>query len=331
MRCASDLGSIYVRHRDQLLGIKHCVICCCLSKVCPSLDARALFQANTYISASTSVSPVPAPSVLPSCLQTWIKLSGCKDNSDANCFCNDKDFTKNVQECISAWSNDKGKESQAFSYLAGICAPHVNNNPGIITGIPSTITLQPIPAPTVSNSPQSAAAAPGGQTPAPSNNPSTVLSLSTTVTVQCPAAYTTLSGSAAVSAASMQSGCTTTTVLNTQVTVPQVAFATPTPGKVGLVAGTPAAAPAQPTNANSPQQPAASPAPAASNANSPVAPAAAPPAPAVPAPSGNAGSTGSAIQPSTSVTPFTGAAAKVGSSSVFMSVFLAVAGLAVFV
>ena len=275
---------------------------------------------STSVSVSTSYQPAPAPSLLPSCLQTWIKLTKCQDNSDSNCFCNDPNFTKNVQECVSAWSNHQDQEAQALSYLAGICAPHIANNPGIITNIPSTITLQPTPAPaTVSNSPQSAAVAPGGQTAGPAA-PLTTVSVSTTVTVQC-SAYTSLTGSAALSAAtaSMNSGCTTTSVLSTQVTVPQVAFTTPQPGKVGLVAGTPAPAPAPTTTA------AAAP-PVYTSANSPVVPVSAPPAPVA---STGTGSTTPYYSPSASVQPFTGAATNVGGSSVFMTIVLAIAGFVV--
>ena len=256
-------------------------------------------------SVSVSVQAAPAPSLLPSCLQTWIKLTGCKDNSDSNCFCNDANFTKNVQECVSAWSNHKDQEAQALSYLAGICANHIGSNPGIITNIPSTITLQPTPAATATPS-NGAPAAPGGQTVGAAQ-PVTTISLSTTVTVQC---------SAGSGQSSMAGGCSSVSVLSTQVAVPQVAFTTAQPGKVGLVAGTPA-----------PAQAVATPAPAApvnSAPNSPAVPASVPPPAAAPA--GTGGIT-PYYSPSASVQAFTGAAANLGGSSMFVSIVVAVAGL----
>ncbi|KAI4199165.1 MAG: hypothetical protein LQ350_004795 [Teloschistes chrysophthalmus] len=90
--------------------------------------------------------PAPCPSVLPSCMKTWIQITACKDNSDSNCYCQDAEFTKTVQECVSAWAANNDDVQGALSYLAGICAPHVNQNPGIITNVPKTITLVPTPA-----------------------------------------------------------------------------------------------------------------------------------------------------------------------------------------
>ncbi|KAL8809630.1 MAG: hypothetical protein Q9200_003248 [Gallowayella weberi] len=98
--------------------------------------------------------PAPCPSVLPSCMKTWITITTCKDNADSNCYCQDAEFTKTVQECVSAWAANKNDVQGALSYLAGICAPHVPKNPGIITNVPKTITLVPTPASPSQTSPQ---------------------------------------------------------------------------------------------------------------------------------------------------------------------------------
>ncbi|RVX73832.1 hypothetical protein B0A52_02722 [Exophiala mesophila] len=90
----------------------------------------------------------PCPPVLPRCLNTWLDLvSSCKSNSDSKCFCPSADFIVKVQECVSAWSGSDDEVTAALSYLAGICADYVPQNPGICTGIPSTITLIPQPPP----------------------------------------------------------------------------------------------------------------------------------------------------------------------------------------
>ncbi|KAL8806366.1 MAG: hypothetical protein Q9182_001396 [Xanthomendoza sp. 2 TL-2023] len=109
--------------------------------------------------------PAPCPSVLPSCMKTWITITTCKDNADSNCYCQDVEFTKTVQECVSAWAANNNDVQGALSYLAGICAPHVANNPGIITNVPKTITLVPTPASPSQTSPQPSS--PAGTSGAP--------------------------------------------------------------------------------------------------------------------------------------------------------------------
>ncbi|OAL32846.1 hypothetical protein AYO22_00172 [Fonsecaea multimorphosa] len=56
-------------------------------------------------------------------------------------------FISSVQECVSAWGSSDDEVTAALSYLAGICADFVPQNPGICTGVPRTITLVPTPAP----------------------------------------------------------------------------------------------------------------------------------------------------------------------------------------
>ncbi|KAL8945065.1 MAG: hypothetical protein Q9216_000049 [Gyalolechia sp. 2 TL-2023] len=250
----------------------------------PSLPATTLSPSTgnspvgqTSVPAPAAPSPsAPCPTVLPSCMKTWITITTCKDNSDSNCYCQDADFTKTVQECVSAWAANGDDVQGALSYLAGICAPHISQNPGIITNVPKTITLVPTPlapAPTTNAparppaSPAPSGNAPIGSSPipvvagAPGNSPVgatsppaagaappvTVLSLSQTVTYACPVSQL----ADGQPQAPVSSSCTS--LLNTQVTVPQVGFTTapPAPGasssNVGLAAGSPAPVPASPT------------------------------------------------------------------------------------
>jgi hypothetical protein len=46
---------------------------------------------------------------------------------------------------VSAWGQSDSEITGALSYLAGICADFVPQNPGICTGVPPTITLVPVP------------------------------------------------------------------------------------------------------------------------------------------------------------------------------------------
>ncbi|KAK3167340.1 hypothetical protein OEA41_010467 [Lepraria neglecta] len=293
-----------------------------------------------------TTSALPAPPAVPTttqevvtteiCLKTWVTVTKCKDNSDYDCFCQDDTFTQNVYECISSWESDQAQQQSAMSYYAGICAQHVPAHPAIVTAVPSTITLVPTPAaqtpgsaPPAANTPgpvgspaptsapaappaaaaTTAAPAPAAGTPAPAPQlPPTTISISTTVTLPCPVAPANQISDGQVQAQTgMPSGCTTTQLLTTQVTLPQVAFSTGASSSVGLVAGTPA-----------PAQAAATGAPAA-------------PAPAAPVP-GVAGASSSApiSTPTSTVAPFKGAAARTGSSSMAISVVFAALGLFVF-
>lgn len=112
----------------------------------------------------------------------------------------------------------------------------------------------------------------------------------------------------------MSSGCSTTSVINTSVTVPQVAFHTGPKSSVGLVAGTPAPASASPT--------------AGPGANSPVQGQGQAKGPGSPSASGSPVTT--SAKPTGSTTPFTGAACKSEQSGILLSVVLLVGGLAVF-
>ncbi|KAL8933592.1 MAG: hypothetical protein Q9211_005699 [Gyalolechia sp. 1 TL-2023] len=227
--------------------------------------------------SSSTLGPVPTATqaivTTDVCMKTWITLTTCKDNSDSNCYCQDADFTKTVQECVSAWAASGDDVQGALSYLAGICAPHVSQNPGIITNVPTTIPLvptPPAPAPTTGapalppaspapsgNAPIGDSSASGalgnspvGATPPPAAGvalPVTTLSLSQTVTYACPVSQI----ADGQPQAPVSSSCTS--LLNTQVIVPQVGFTTalPAPGasspNVRLAAGSPAPVPASPT------------------------------------------------------------------------------------
>ncbi|KAL8716303.1 MAG: hypothetical protein Q9220_000208 [cf. Caloplaca sp. 1 TL-2023] len=286
-------------------------------------------------SSPAPLPPAPCPNVLPSCMQTWINGTSCKDNSDYNCYCQNADFTKSVQSCVSAWGADNNVVQAALSFLAGICAPHVANNPGIITNVPKTITLVPTPAPATptSSAPPIAGtsgvavvppASPAPETPAPGitsapvvagspispppgttvvppvvQQPVTTLSLSQTVSYACP-----VSQAADGQPQAPLSSTSCASLLTTQVVVPQVGFETApaTPGATGagspnvvLAAGSPAPVPANPTATSGP------------GANSPVGAGANTFATVV----GSASVVGSTVPGSTNPIPFTGAASNV--------------------
>ncbi|MCJ1361073.1 hypothetical protein MMC16_000170 [Acarospora aff. strigata] len=144
-----------------------------------------------------------------------------------------------------------------MSYLAGVCANQIKQNPAIITAMPSTITLAPIPVATIasptnaaeatqaSNAAGSSATAPPTAAPA-GNVPVTTIQIQQTVTVPC----TFSSGPSAGSAIPSSS---TTSVVSSVITVPQVQFVTQqaagTQAVVNLAAGTPPSTPAEATAA----------------------------------------------------------------------------------
>ncbi|KAF3051071.1 hypothetical protein E8E11_010748 [Didymella keratinophila] len=194
--------------------------------------------------SSPNYPPVSPPDVLPKCMNTWLEISGdCKNNADASCYCKNKDFTKNVIDCVSAWCGTDDETRQSLQYLIGICAEHVPENPGLVTDCPSYIPLNPTPA-------SPTAPAGGVSTPAGEVGSTTAAVPGTTPSPEVP------SGGESTTAASTP--CTTITMGSTTLTIPQVHFTTETneagaaapTEPVGLVPGTaPAQTPASTTAA----------------------------------------------------------------------------------
>ncbi|KAE8149752.1 hypothetical protein BDV25DRAFT_155808 [Aspergillus avenaceus] len=95
---------------------------------------------------SAAPSPsAPCPNTVPKCINTWLGVPKCDSNAATSCFCPSQEFTDKVIACIQAWGGSKEEVQSALSYFAGICAAFVPGNPGIVTAIPSTITLIPTP------------------------------------------------------------------------------------------------------------------------------------------------------------------------------------------
>ncbi|KAF2006932.1 hypothetical protein P154DRAFT_517384 [Amniculicola lignicola CBS 123094] len=231
---------------------------------------------TTASPSSTPVTPYTPPNVLPQCMNTWLEVqTECKDNTDVQCYCKNADFTKNVIDCVSAWSTNE-QIQEALQYLIGICASYVPQNPGIITNCPSNVPINPTTTPAapppastevvpsygvssetpaepsyVASSgiptagytvPAETTAAPTADVPSagPPAGPVTTITYKTTLTVPC------------------STGGYTTSTVDTSVTVPQVVFTTQTPTNppaggatptepVELIPGTPAPAPAYTT------------------------------------------------------------------------------------
>lgn len=219
----------------------------------------------------------------------------------------------------------------------GLCAQYIPQHPAIVT---KSVELIPVPASTPASTPAGSSPAvvapPVGVTSAPpapveagqfsttsapavgilaptlapsSNVPSTTVPVSVTVTVPCSVVaglvnQITDGQVQEQTTGVMAPGCTTTSLLSTQLAVPQMHFAT-SGTSVGLAAGTPAANEAGATGA----------------------------AAAVP---GVAGASGTVSVPASSATPaptsttFHGAAVKTSHSGVFLSVVLAAVGLVVY-
>lgn len=195
--------------------------------------------------SSTLASPAPStpvqnsqcPDVLPKCLNTWMFVTTCKDNTDSSCYCKDDNFVASVYGCLSAWGMDDSELQGAISYLVGVCAAFIPSNPGIITNCPTSIPIAPTsPPPTTPSGPTVSV---------------TTATVDTTITT-CPVGATITSGnsttvlqSAIVStayvtrtiitcnkcgAAAPTAPLTTITIpsLSTTCTVPKVTFATTT-------------------------------------------------------------------------------------------------------
>ncbi|KAF6810773.1 extracellular serine-threonine rich protein [Colletotrichum sojae] len=151
------------------------------------------------------VETLPCPDVVPQCLSTWIWSSGCTDNSDAGCYCPDAAFVEKVFSCIYAYGADDEIISKATEFFQGICAPHIPENPAIVT-VPATLTS----AITVT------ATKPAVTNPAEY----TTVTVDKTVVVPCVTDGTTVPGSS------------TTATIKTTISVPNVSFATDSASQV---------------------------------------------------------------------------------------------------
>ncbi|KAK3627530.1 hypothetical protein LTR22_022718 [Elasticomyces elasticus] len=165
------------------------------SSVSSTVVSPVTNSTSTTVSASTYPTP-DTPDVLPSCLNTWMYETGCKDNSDSDCYCKDAEFVKHVYGCISAWAGSNEDTTAAASQFMGICAPYVPANPAVITGCPSTITPVATPTPYVSSSEVSPASSNAPAVPSTityySTQEVTITSCAADIT-NCPASSTVIS------------------------------------------------------------------------------------------------------------------------------------------
>ncbi|KAK0723951.1 hypothetical protein B0T21DRAFT_294198 [Apiosordaria backusii] len=156
----------------------------------------------------TSVKPIetlPCPEVVPSCLNTFLFQVGCSDNTDAECYCPDALFVKNVYDCLYAHGSSDQVISEAVIFFQGLCAPWAGGNPAVVTAPTVTTYLTVTATPTV----------------APVY---TTIVIDTTTVVPC-------TDEAGVEIPNSS----TTVVIATTVPVPEIGFTTGTAGGVDVV------------------------------------------------------------------------------------------------
>ncbi|KAJ4993127.1 adhesin protein Mad1 [Stagonosporopsis vannaccii] len=226
--------------------------------VTPPASSSVILTTGVPEPSSPPAPPVSPPDVLPKCMNTWLEVSGdCKNNADASCYCKNKDFTKQVIDCVSAWCGTDDETREALQYLIGICAEHVPENPGLVTDCPSYIPLNPTPA--TPTAPAGGASTPAGETgsTAAPEAPGTTPAPEVPGTTPAPEAPTGGVTGEVPAPPGASTPCTTITYGTTTLTIPQVHFTTQTneagavpTEPVGLVQGTaPAQTPASTTAA----------------------------------------------------------------------------------
>ncbi|KAK3190643.1 hypothetical protein K4F52_003334 [Lecanicillium sp. MT-2017a] len=161
----------------------------------PTTTDKAIETTSAVVVPTESL---PCPTEVPKCLNTWLHVvKECKSNADAACFCKSKEFVENIFNCLYSFGQNDKTVADSISFFQGICAPYVKENPCIATGaetITKIITVTPSAMPTADV---------------------TTIVVDTTVTEPCVTEGTTIPGSS------------TTRVISTQYTVPQVTFAPP--------------------------------------------------------------------------------------------------------
>jgi hypothetical protein len=84
-------------------------------------------------------------------LNTWLSdVPHCKDNTDHECWCQEEQFITDVYSCFTSWEPEMLIVQAAVYYLAGLCAPHVPQNPAIVTACPPGVVIAPPPTSTMS-------------------------------------------------------------------------------------------------------------------------------------------------------------------------------------
>ena len=118
--------------------------------------------------SSPSYPPVDITDSVPKCMNSWLQISapGCKDNTDAKCYCVKPEFTKNVIDCLTARCGNDDDTRKALQYFIGICAEHIPENPKIVGDCPSYIPLNPTPSPPAVPTGGASAPVPGSSVPA---------------------------------------------------------------------------------------------------------------------------------------------------------------------
>lgn len=82
---------------------------------------------------------LPCPPLVPQCINTWLFILECKDNTDHGCYCPSAAFVENIYTCFYAHGETDVVINEAIIFFQGICAPHIPSNPGIVT-CPNTLT-----------------------------------------------------------------------------------------------------------------------------------------------------------------------------------------------
>ncbi|KAH8662350.1 hypothetical protein BX600DRAFT_437748 [Xylariales sp. PMI_506] len=196
--------------------------------VCPVTETQTYVPSSTgspAASSSTSTSTgavetLPCPSVVPSCLNTWLFTLDCTDNTDTGCYCPDQAFVNKVFGCLYAYGESDDIIAEAINYFQGICGDYIPSNPAIATGAETITSVLTATATSVASAVY------------------TTVDVTLTTVVPC----TTVSGVTIT-------GSSSTITATTAVTIPQVSIATITAGTsaVGVVPGTYSAVPVSTT------------------------------------------------------------------------------------
>ncbi|BCR84769.1 CFEM domain-containing protein [Aspergillus chevalieri] len=115
-----------------------------------STSTISLFSAYNPLTSSSPSQPFSpsspsCPEIVPRCINTWLdSVPKCSSNSDVSCFCPKSSFTNHVIGCIQSWAGSEEEVSAGIGYFVGICAGYVSENPGIVTGVPGSVSIAPV-------------------------------------------------------------------------------------------------------------------------------------------------------------------------------------------
>lgn len=92
--------------------------------------------------------PVDCPQLVPQCLNSFLYMAKCKDNTDTECMCQNQGFAINVFACFYGYGANPVEIQAAVVNFQGLCAQAIPSMPVYVTVPASYSSVAGLPEPT---------------------------------------------------------------------------------------------------------------------------------------------------------------------------------------